>query len=268
MPEKRAILRRMLDAGRGAWSGVSVDEDAFEAFLGARLDGADAALLHAPDLFLACACARGDAQAMAAFEARYIGDVPSFLARVEKSPAVLDEVKQALRELLFVGREGGAPKIVEYSGRGALGSWLRVVALRTHANLRRKDKAHDPIDEEPEVAIPAADPELALARARYKDAFDQALRDAFKGLSARDRSLCRMHFLDGLNVDKLAAVFNVHRATAARWLAAAREELVDATMALLRQRLKVSGAELESLVGAFRSGLDISLRGLLRSEPA
>ena len=43
-------------------------------------------------------------------------------------------------------------------------------------------------------------------------AFDGALRDAFANLSARDRSLCRMHFLDGLNVDKLGAVHLVNHA--------------------------------------------------------
>lgn len=268
MPPDDGALAAMLQAGRAAWPEIAVDPEAYTRFVRERLgEGGDPRALHATDLYLACAAAAGDARALAAFERRYVADVPSFLARVERSPAVLEEVQQALRDRLFVAHPGRPPKIAEYSGRGTLGSWLRVVTLRVHHNLRRQDRDHDPLDDEgPPAPLPDGSPELALLRAHGDAAFNQALRDAFAALSPRERSLLRMHFLDGLNVDRLGLVFGVHRATAARWLSAAREQLTTGTFALLRERLAVTEKDLESLMGLLRSRLTVSLRGVLR-EP-
>jgi RNA polymerase sigma-70 factor (ECF subfamily) len=268
VPPDADALADMLRAGRAAWPEIDVDPEAYAGYARERAgEGGDPGALHAADLYLACAAAVGDPRAVAAFERRYIADVPSFLSRVERSPAAIEEVQQALRDLLFVGRPGKPPKIAEYSGRGALGSWLRVVALRVHHNLRRQHRDHAPLEDEgPPAPLAEGSPELALLRAHGDAAVNQALRDTFSTLSPRDRSLLRLHFLDGLNVDRLGLVFGVHRATAARWLAAAREQLTAGALARLRERLAVSEAELASLMGLLRSRLTVSLRGLLR-EP-
>ena len=47
---------------------------------------------------------------------------------------------------------------------------------------------------------------------------------------------------------------------------AAREKLLEDTLALLRQRLGLSHQELQSLLGALRSKLDVSLHALLREQ--
>ena len=104
---------------------------------------------------------------------------------------------------------------------------------------------------------------LQELRARHAGEFERALRDAFAGLDERERNLLRLHFLDGLGIDGLAPVFGVHRATAARWLAAARTRLHDGVIALLQARLDVDARELESLARVVRSELEISLRSLL-----
>ena len=61
----------------------------------------------------------------------------------------------------------------------------------------------------------------------------------------------------------MGVVYRVHRATAARWVAAARDALKEGTLALLGERLKVTPTELASLLGAVQSELEVSLRGLL-----
>ena len=94
----------------------------------------------------------------------------------------------------------------------------------------------------------------------------RALRDAFAALPSRDRALLRMHFLDGLNLERLGLVFQVSRATAGRMMLATRTRLLDDTLALLRARLSLQPEELESLLGALRSKLDVSLHALFR-EP-
>src|SRR5262245_35046638 len=135
-------IASLFDDGRRAWSGVRVEEATFAAFVRERAgEDADLAALHGADLYLACACAAGDPAALAAFEARYMADVPSFLARVEHASAVIEDVSQLVRERLFVAADGKRPKILDYSGRGSLGSWLRVVTLRVAMNRRRADRA-------------------------------------------------------------------------------------------------------------------------------
>src|SRR5262249_12507693 len=153
----------------------TVDEAAFARWIDER--GA-AAALHGSDLYLACACASGDEQALAAFERRYIAEVPAFLARTGPSASLIGDVRQRLRERLFVAVDGKRTKICEYSGRGPLASWLRVVALRAAANLRRSDRDHQPLDDEsgPPSQLPQSDPELALMRTKYGAAFHEAFR--------------------------------------------------------------------------------------------
>lgn len=266
------LLDRMIEDGRAAWPGVDVSKDRFAEHVCARLtEGADPASLHAADLYLACACETGDARALAAFEARFAPEIPLYLAGVERSAAAIEEVRQLVRERLFVAPSGRRPKIAEYSGRGSLGSWVRVVTLRVASNRRRTEKPHEDLDAASEAKVlPLVDPELAILRARYRPVFDEALRAAFADLAPRERTLLRMHYVDGVPLDRLGLVFNVHRATVARWLASARESVLDRTIALVRDRLNVSAAELESLLPVLRSGFTLSLRALLseRAESA
>ena len=72
-----------------------------------------------------------------------------------------------------------------------------------------------------------------------------------------------MHYIDGLNIDRIGVVFHVHRATVARWIAGAREQLHERTMAEVASGLALSQEELESLLRVVRSSLDLSLRALL-----
>ena len=266
------IVDELYEQGRGRWTGVELPRDAFAAFLRERSpDDADLAALHGADLYLACACAADDPRALAAFEACYIAEVPAFLARIETPPDVVEEVRQLVRHRLFVAEDPDRRKILEYSGRGSLGSWVRVVTLRVASNRRRADgRMHAQLsdDESETKLLPTVDPELAIIRDRYKDSFDKALRAAFASLAPRERLLFRMLYVDGVNIDGIGLVFSVHRATAARWLAAAREAVLERTMSVLGDELRVDAAEFASLLRVVRSALDVSLQGLLGEAAA
>jgi RNA polymerase sigma-70 factor (ECF subfamily) len=261
------VIDELYAQGRGRWPGVELARDVFAAFLRERApDDGDLAALHGADLYLVCACAADDPRALAAFDARYITEVPAFLARVETSPDVIEEVRQLVRHRLFVDDDRDRRKILEYSGRGSLGSWMRVVTLRVASNRRRAaGRPHVPLsdDEGESDLLPALDPELAIIRDRYKNSFDRALRAAFTSLAPRERLLFRMLYIDGVNIDGIGLVFSVHRATAARWLAAAREAVLERTMSLLGDELRVDAADFASLLRVVRSALDVSLHGLL-----
>jgi RNA polymerase sigma-70 factor (ECF subfamily) len=250
-------------AGQEAWPEIVVDPAAFARFLEER---AAAEPRHAADLYLAFACAGGNPTALTAFDRRYLADVETYLGGVNPSPELIDEVRQALREQLFLGER---PRITDYSGRGSLASWVRVAALRFASNVRRAAGTRKRLEghsEEP-AALPV-DPELALIRRRYSAQFERSLADSFALLDERDRNLLRLHLLDGLGIDELAPVFRVHRATVARWLQAARAQLKERVLELLRTNLRVSEMELASLARAIESHLEISLRAFFRSGPA
>jgi RNA polymerase sigma-70 factor (ECF subfamily) len=256
-----AVIRRMLEEGRAAWPAIDLDAAAFAEILADKPLGDS---LHVADLYLACACAAKSPGALEAFETKYVSQLPIFLAGVERSQAVIDDVKQLVRERLFVAPEEGHAKIRDYSGRGSLTSWLRVVTLRVASNRRRQHKPHAPLSDAHEAEmLPALDPELKIIQTRYKGSFAAALRAAFASLTPRERLLFRMHFVDGLNIDRIGLVFSVHRATVARWLGAAREVVVERTMSQLGDELHLDPADFESLLRVVRSALDVSLQGLL-----
>jgi RNA polymerase sigma-70 factor (ECF subfamily) len=194
---------------------------------------------------------------LAAFERRYLSEVPGFLARTNADARFVDEVRQQLRERLFV--QG---KIRQYSGSGPLGSWLRVVTVRVASNMRARERKHVELDE----AMPGAavSPELRVMQRRYGAAFRTALRDALAGLTPEDRTLLRLHYLEGLNIGSIGAVFHQSRATIGRRVLALRHRILEDVKDLLRQRLNATSTELESLLRMVRSELETSLSAVLR----
>jgi RNA polymerase sigma-70 factor (ECF subfamily) len=268
-------LRRCCEIGQAAWPGIALDASLFAAFLGERAprepDPIEAlSRLRIEDLYLTCACTQGDAEAIRAFDRRYISKVPAYASRMGATRALLDDVQQMLRERLLVASSGEPPRISRYEGRGALDNWVRVSALRLAFDLR--DSRSRQAVREKRSADDAAlawemDPELGYLKVRYGAEFEAAFQDAFSALGEQDRNLLRFHFLEGLTPGRIGVLYSVHRTTAMRWLAAAQESLFAATRAALVRRLGLSPAECESLIQLVKSRLGITLHRLLRAEP-
>ena len=243
---------------RQRWPEVDVAAADFARYLAAR-----AAASHLDDLYLACGCALGQARAIAAFDRAVRGDIELALARLGLDAGERDEVAQQTRVRLFVGP---APKITEYTGRGSLAGWVRVVALRLGLNfLRSRRRFAEPPDVLAAVqsAFPGADGERVVATLQGELA--QALQVAFASLSTRHRNVLRQHFLDGASFKDLAAAYGVHRVTASIWLKEAREALLVAAEQRLRPRV---GESLSAILDMLGSRLDLDLHEVLRTRPA
>jgi RNA polymerase sigma-70 factor (ECF subfamily) len=254
-------LQRLFDEGRAAWPALELEPEAF-----ARLVAAEG-VSHGADLFLACACAQGDPRALAAFDERYLSQAGAILGDRVRGPQDLLETLQAVREHLFVGGHGEPPRIATYAGKSSLRRWVRVVVLRVESNLRRQRRDHEEVLPDADAAaLRAIDPELVAVVRRFGDAFNRAFREAFDSLAAEERTLFRLHFIDGLDLLKLGAALRVSRATAGRRMLAARERMRETTVRLLQERLSLDQAELLHLLGVVRSKLDVSLGGLLRDK--
>ena len=256
------------DQGRTAWPDAELDPAAFVRHLATRAPGDDPAdldRLHAADLYLACACANGDAASIARFDREYLAPLPAILGRSGVSADLANEAVQWLRERLFVGTNGGRARIADYDGRGALASWVRVAALRAASNLRRDDAARAARDANGAApsSLTAVDPELALIQRRYGDEFRTALRDAFAALTEEERNVLRLYFNDGLNLDGIARVLGLSRATVGRRMISGRERVLAETLRLLGERIDASPTELLSILGVVRSKLDVSLGALV-----
>ena len=258
----------MIVEGRAAWPGSTLDDDAFAAHVAARAPGADAAYLsrlHASDLFLACACARGDVPSIAAFDRTILAPLPAILGRRGATRDAADEVVQALRERLLVGKDGKAPLVGDYDGRGALAAWARVAAIRAASNARRNESNRAELGKRASPpALPVLDPALDLVRRRYGEAFRTAIGDAFAALSDEERTVLRLHFTDGLSADATARVLGISRATANRRMLAARTRVREETLRLLGERIAATPTELVSILGVVRSTLDVSLAALVQ----
>ncbi|MGE0328408.1 MAG: transcriptional regulator [Polyangiaceae bacterium] len=254
--------------GRQAWPDFGVTEEAFLARLNAR-DAAGVPLPqseHVGDAFLAFACELGDALAIATFDRDYLSRVPAMVSRVDGSRSLPDEVQQILRERLLVG--DGTPKIAGYAGRGSLLGWLKVAAVRCTLELlrARKSEHSDDVESEAEraAALVSRDPELDYLREKYASDFRLAFTDALSDLDKQQRTVLSLYLADGLNIASIGALYSVHRATVARWIAETREHLFSETRRRLHERLNISETEFQSIVRLVQSQLDVSVRRLLQ----
>lgn len=280
-PADRAELGRLLHQnwkiGREQWPDVALPVEIFVRHLAGRLatleedQSSEQFLgeLAARDFYLACACAHKVPAAVEAFERHYLSRLPVYLQHMNQPRAFIDDVCQTLREKLLVRTAEEPPKIADYTGRGALMGWVRIIALRMAVRLlhSRKDGEHEN-DGAVLAALPSPglDPELEVIKRNYKKEFLQAIHDAFGMLSSEHRYLLRLYFVDRLSTTEVATLFRVNQSTISRRLQIARQAVYEETKRLLQERLQLSSGEFHSLIQVVNSQLDMSLSRILVRE--
>jgi RNA polymerase sigma-70 factor (ECF subfamily) len=263
-------LEDVIRSARVSWPTVELASEQFVLHLARHLPANEPiehalAHMHTEDLYLACACALGETNAILAFEQHCLDGLESTLSRYRSSSDLVAEVKQRVRDRALVG-DSGPPRISGYSGRGDLRGWVRVMAVREAVDLVRRARREAPLDDERSLHafVTPGDADLEHAKRHYREEFQRAFSAALRGLSARDQTLLRQHVIDGLSIDQLGALYHMHRATAARNLQRARAALLEATRAQLASRLAVGPRELDSILRLVRSRLEVTLRWLVR----
>jgi len=271
--ELEGALTAAMARARKAWPGIDVrDVPGYVAYLGERLPEDLEPLpalekLRCEDLWLAFSCLEGNGKAVASFRRAYAPRLQMALVRLGTKELV-EDVIQRLHERLFVGDEKRPPAISKFAGKGELGKWLEVLAVRdAYRQLRKEGKETLTGDEELLDRVAAGgDPELSQLKRSYRDRFKAAFQQAFETLSPRHRNLLRYQYLDGLNIDQMGVIFGVHRATVARWRADARARLFAETRKILVAELQVPEHEFESIMRLIQSQLDVSLPRLLKLD--
>jgi RNA polymerase sigma-70 factor (ECF subfamily) len=251
---------------RASWPRLEVDDDSLGAWLLERVDArTPLSRLHVGDLLLACACARGDAAALATFHALFAGDLGQVFARSKARGTDVSDLRQLLDVHLFLADGERPPRIADYRGAGSLRTWVRVVATRITLNAgRRKSTRDDELTSQVERRLgDDVDLELDWLREHYRSAFRDALGAALAELSPSDRSLLRLAVVHGMSATGIAGIYRVHRATAKRWIARVRELVYDTTRAKLLAALRIDGEELDSIMRLIDSRLEASVRRAL-----
>ena len=255
-------LSHALAAGRAAWPGVNLSKRDLAAFLAIGDIAADAVRQNGADLFLAAGCEAMIPQALACFESKFVSQVDRYLRRMHLSADQVDEVRQRLR-IRMIGPEG---KIGSYTGAAPLDRWLRLACVRLALDVIESEGRTLYPDRGDEILRRVAgsdNPEFNAIRARYAGLVQEELRRAIEQLSGRDKTILRLHFVEGVNIEGIGEIYRVHRATAARWIVAIRTRLLED----LRQRLNVkTGAtpsEFSSLIACVNHELALSLTRLL-----
>jgi RNA polymerase sigma-70 factor (ECF subfamily) len=225
--------------------------------------------LHIEDVYLACGYGLGIEAARTQVEAEHFARIKRRLERMQLPPTLIADVLQELRcrmvEMLHPGYSGRV-----YSGRGSLGGWLYIAALRIAERLKQRALHELPTHDE-RVALdvqkrllPAPDPEMEHLVHSYRAAFEAALQQGLAALSCRERNLLRYHFLERLGIDQLAEIYDVHRATAARWIVRAQQRLADETRARFSAQIPIAADSMPRLLRMIRSKLDLSLSVVLQ----
>ena len=269
-------LIELYEEARTAYPALPIDARELVAAIAARATGESSADVadylarcRSGDLAVAVAASTGSQPAIGELERAFRTTIDAACRRFAGPGQTADDLKQILRTKLFVAAPGATPKIADYGGQGFLENWLRVTAVRVFLDLaKRKDRAREtPAEDDDVLALPhPGDLALDIVKAEYRAAVAAAMFEAAQGLEPGDRHLLRQHLVQGLSIDELGAVLGIHRATAARRIGRAKQQLVAETRQHLAIKLKLDERELDEVLGLVMSRLDVSIGKLLATR--
>ncbi|CAN5912392.1 hypothetical protein BH11MYX3_BH11MYX3_15570 [soil metagenome] len=129
-----ATLDTRVGSARAAWRDIDLDPERFVHYLATRLEPPTASVeqLHVEDLFLACACLEALPRAQVAFDRACGSGIDLALSAAGVERADLPAMRQQIQDRLL---SATPPKLASYAGRGSLGSWVRIFAMREAARL-------------------------------------------------------------------------------------------------------------------------------------
>jgi RNA polymerase sigma-70 factor, ECF subfamily len=225
---------------------------------------------YADDLALARACAAGDESAWD----RFIREFRPILYRsadaIDPSGGMREIADALYADLYGLGDAAGPRQSLfrYYHGRSSLATWLRAVLAQRHVDRVRAQRRVEPLpedDAQAAMATPASAPDPD--RDRLVPLVQAALVAAVASLVTRDRLHLACYYTQGLKLAAIGRLMDESEATASRQLARIRRDLRDLVERDLRERYKLTSAE---VVQAQRYAMDdagaLDLGRLLAAE--
>jgi RNA polymerase sigma-70 factor, ECF subfamily len=268
-------LAALLEAAAAAWPAIRLPREAFLRHVATaviRRNPPDRlvhlASLRLADLYLACGCLAGDGEALRALEGM-LSSVPTIVRFIGTDRGFVEDVRALVAEELLVAGKRPLPKLARYSGEGALRGWFTVVVQRAALALRKSGGGPVPLaslDDLSGLLESRLEPELELLKARFVPQLHAALNEAVGRLSRRERILLRLSMVEGVNMRQIARSYRVNQSTISRWLGRALDLVHEGVRQALRERCGLGASEVDSLIDAVRSRVDVSLAALLTTS--
>ncbi len=218
--------------------------------------------LQIEDLATALLAATGQARAIERMEREIFREVPSFVRRIDASPSFGEEIQQAVRIRLIMPNEAGRTRLLDYKGKGPLGGWVRVTAIRLALNLKNASRREGEFDEFKDVPVNFSSLDGRIVRAQLAAPAKLAISEALGSLEPELRASLRLYYGQGLSIDQVGELLGVHRATAARWIQKARERMESDIKRRLTEKLGTRPGEIGPLLELLTSRMDISISAL------
>lgn len=238
------LYRSTLARAADRWPELAASEAQFRAHLDELAVDDDALAKQGMNLALTFACTLGSRAAMAEVDQELRRQASAARRRFRMDEAAFADVVQDICERLFAARP---PRILAYRGQGPLGAWLRVTVVRAlldHVRRCRPEGNDHPID-----AVPGEEtgPDSALDGLRQGPRLLACLASALAALSPADRLLFKLHFSDGVSLDRLASLNAVHRTTIARRIVTVRHQVARAVSDQMGTRFGMRPSEFRSM---------------------
>jgi RNA polymerase sigma-70 factor (ECF subfamily) len=248
-----------------AWPTLVLDRDVWRRHLDA-LGWSDESPPFPEHLYLACACGRGDAEALRLVDGQFVSPLLGAAQRKLRDLDAAEEVLQLTRERLFTGPE---PRILTYRGSGHLRVWLMMVMSRLIASSKRSEAAQHRRERglvELWEEIAEGLPQRPSVQPQAVELVERCLRRAFAALPARDRAVMKLYYLEGLSIDAIGTMYTRHRSQVARWLVGCRDRVRDELRRQVQREIGGIGeSEVGSLLRMLQEEIDVTISTLLAS---
>jgi RNA polymerase sigma-70 factor, ECF subfamily len=259
-------LAALYARGHEAHPRVVVSEQTFGRYLARCIKGGNAASLSdvaAEDLYLACACAERVRGATAAFDRRFRPVIRRAVSRVLDTPDERQEAEQLAWQHLLVGVGSVAPRIGQYLGQVPLEKWVSVASMRIAISFGRAESADRRLRHKTIAEAAGVDPDAVAMKGELREAFETAVTEALGRLKPRERLVLKLFLVSGMTLDAIGKSLGVTRQAVAKTLSRARESVVGEVEESVRKSLKISKADLSSILRYVASQLDVSISRVL-----
>jgi RNA polymerase sigma-70 factor len=269
-----AVVDRLYRQARGDDWALSVASFAAALERSARRHFVDAAAdaaaverylssLHLSDLAIACACAEGSHRAWDHFVREFRPGLYRAAQAIDPSGGSRDLADSLYGELFGITTDGDTRRsqLDYYHGRSALATWLRAVLAQRYVDRVRSRRALEPLPDEDTphaIAERAASPDPAWPRAVER--LRVALKGAVAALAPRDRLRLACYHAQSMTLAQIGEMLHEHEGTVSRHLTRTRKALRTAVERDLRERERMSEAEIAecfALVTADPGALDV-----------
>jgi RNA polymerase sigma-70 factor len=224
------------------------------------------ASLHLDDLAIACACAEGSNVAWDHFVREYRPVLYRAADALDPGGGARELADSLYGELFGLTLRDGVRRshFDYYHGRSALGTWLRAVLAQRLVDRVRVVRRTEPLpDDDAAEAVTAAAPAPAVD-GRWLRALElvrAALVAAVAALAPRDRLRLSCYYAQSMTLAQIGRVLSEHEGTVSRHLTRTRKLLREHVERHLRERDRLSDAEIAECLAAVAADtgtLDVS----------